>query len=615
MRVFYKKKESKDSVEITDKVNSFKTSYSFLEDKLLGNTPSLMVEMELNNVDGALSKCADGSFYIETNQVDSMAAPSQEFIVLEAPEKYTSTISLTLYDYMIKLNKPYKSAFKYGSENNPTISQQLDEMSSMVGITIDKSVLPQVVLNTAVGWIDNTIIVRDYIGWIAELSGLNAYITTDNRLSFRKILVTNHAIEYASDFDKTDLMTISRVLFEDGVNSIASGNETGKTIYIDKTNSYCSNQSFTDLILSLYNGAQFCGLENFKTIGFDGLFLGDTITYDGFKCIVTSISRNYSGTGSGFNLDGKVSLKARDSIVTKIPDVVRIRRLQTTLDQTSNSLEIIAKDINASKEELASMKISNSEFITQVTNKLSSSISSQKIYYLQTVSADKPSKNDSGWSETLPSDINPEMKVYVMHAYIKADGSEVRLEPYELGNYDGKIRSINDLITSLHSQIAQANGTISATVEEITKGLKEKQSQMSDKDSEFEKQIQDLRTALELTKEYISSTVEKTTFDGFKQKMEALLDIKGLHIGQDGKGKANLDSDGLNITDSTGNVIAKFTNDDSRVNFLNVREHLSAGSHRAETFNDNLEITKFENGKIETTTIDGTAVFWIGDVK
>lgn len=369
MRIYYLKKDGTEAVDITNLATSFKTSCSFKEDKLLGNTPSLMVEVELNNVDGALSNCAEGSFYIDINEIDKEGIPTQKFLVLEAPEKYTAKLSLTLYDLMVKFNKAYKSALTYGNGQSTTISAQLDEMSSMTGVEIDKGVLPEGILNAPVGWIDTQIIMRDYIGWISELSGHNAYITEDNKLSFRKLFIKNHDIEYASDFDKTDLMTISRVLFEDGVNSIASGDETGKTLYIDTTNTYCDNQSFTDAIHKLYNGVQFSGLENMKTIGFDGLNLGDTVTYDGVRCIVTSVNRNYAGEGSGFSLDGKVSLKARDSIVTKIPDIVRIRRVQTIIDQVNNLVQILAKDVDGNKELIAKFQTTANQIEGLVTSK------------------------------------------------------------------------------------------------------------------------------------------------------------------------------------------------------------------------------------------------------
>ena len=318
MRIFYKKRGTDTAIDITDLAVSVRSSWSTQDGKLLGNTPSLMFDIDLNNVSGALSKCADGTFFIDTNEVDSTGTPIQEFLVQEAPEKYTSKISLTLYDKMIKFNQPYKSAFSYKSGEYPTISQQLDEMENLSGISIDKSNLSHLVLNSKAEWIDTTIIMRNYLGWIAELDGKNAFIDRANRIVFRSLLTANHDIEYASDFDKTDLITISRIAYDDGINLIASGNDSGKTLYIDQSNSYCNNQAYTDAILALYNGQSFYGLSGLKTLGKDGVWLGDTVTYDGLKCIVLNVKRDYAGQESAFELDGEVALKNTDSVVTKV---------------------------------------------------------------------------------------------------------------------------------------------------------------------------------------------------------------------------------------------------------------------------------------------------------
>lgn len=279
-----------------------------------------------------------------------------------------------------------------------------------------------------------------------------------------------------------------------------------------------------------------------------------------------------------------------------------------TSDGHINGQMITAGSINASTINIGARTLT--ETLDQLSNVQKLAVKSITNYYI--ISDTEPPKTDTNWSTTKPTLVDGQT-LWLMQAYVLQDGREVRLAPNK--DLNKELENSYTLIQQNREGITKTNGNITTMVEEKTQAILNYQNALGSKDTELQNQIETLRSQLQLLSDSISLSVEKTTFDGFKQKMEALLDIKGLHIGQDGKGKANLDSDGLNITDSLGNVIAKFTNDDSRVNFLNVREHLSAGSHRAETFNGNLEITKFENGKIETTTIDGTAVFWIGDVK
>ena len=435
MKVYIKKRTA-TPVEITDLVVSFNSSNSMQEDRLLGNTPSMMLDLDLNNTDGVLSDCAGNTFLIDLKEADSTEIPTQEFIVQEAPEKYTKKLSLNLYDVMIKFNKPYKSSLTYEKDKYPTISQQLDEMSNLAGVRIDKTGLSSTVLNKKAQWIDTTIIMRDYIGWIAELSGTNALINESNTLIFRNLFTADHDIEFTSDFEKTDLITISRIAYDDGVNLIASGNDTGKTIYIDANNSYCDSQTYTDAILAKYNGQSFYGMSSLKTFGKDTIKLGDTATYDGNKCIVLSIKRKYVGAQSVVELDGEVALKNVDSVVTKVSDKVRIKRLQVKVDQDANKLEIVAKNLEDAKGDVGNLQVETNKIKTQVENISAGTVSGTKQYYLQTTSEDKPSKTDSAWSTTKPPSIAGQHMWYML-ADVLANGSEIKHDPFELTGIKG----------------------------------------------------------------------------------------------------------------------------------------------------------------------------------
>lgn len=363
----YMKKGINTPVEITDLVISIRASSSFQEDRLLGNAPSVMVDLDLNNISGVLSNCAGNTFLIDLHEADLNGIPKQEFIVQDAPERYTKKLSLNLYDVMIKFNQPYKSTLTYKKDMYPTISKQLDEMAALTGINIDKSGLSSLVLNKQAQWIDTTILMREYIGWIAELSGTNAYINSDNKLAFRKLFTANHEIDFTSDFDKTEQITLSRVAYDDGVNLIASGDNSGKTLYIDANNSYCDSQTYTDAILAKYKGQTFYGVSGLKTFGKDTVHLSDTVTYDGYKCIVLSIKRKYAGMQSVVELDGRVALKNVDSVVTKIDDTVRIKRVLTTVDQVESKLQIVAQDIESSNRKISAIEV-KADSITQTVN-------------------------------------------------------------------------------------------------------------------------------------------------------------------------------------------------------------------------------------------------------
>jgi len=278
------------------------------------------------------------------------------------------------------------------------------------------------------------------------------------------------------------------------------------------------------------------------------------------------------------------------------------------------------------------------ETLSQLSNVQKLAVKELKLYYALFDFGKTPQKDDPAWKTTKPK--RPAMleDLWYMQAYVLQDGTEVRLDPtknlekaldfYIAGQerdreetikktseLDKKIDSSLKLINENKSLINQTNNSISSIVESKTKILNNKQENIKNKSEELEKEVSKLQAELKITSNAISQRVEQDNFDGFKKQMESMLDINGLHVGESGKGKSNINSDGLVVTDANNEIIAKFTNDDSRVNFLNVREHLSVGSHRFEMFNDDLEITSFSNGEINTTSLDGTAIYWIGDVK
>lgn len=278
------------------------------------------------------------------------------------------------------------------------------------------------------------------------------------------------------------------------------------------------------------------------------------------------------------------------------------------------------------------------ETLSKIENNTTNAVKEIKLYYALFDFGKTPQKDDPTWKTKKPKRPPFLEDLWYMQAYVLQDGTEVRLDPtknlektldfYIAGQerdreeaikktseLDKKIDSSLKLINENKSLINQTNNSISSIVESKTKILNDKQESIKNKSEELEKEVSKLQAELKITSNAISQRVEQDNFDGFKKQMESMLDINGLHVGESGKGKSNINSDGLIVTDANNEIIAKFTNDDSRVNFLNVREHLSVGSHRFEMFNDDLEITSFSNGEINTTSLDGTAIYWIGDVK
>lgn len=403
MRIFIHKNNT--DIDITEYLVSIKTISATKDDKLIGNTISKLINIEFNNASGILSNCAENTFLIDLK--DEGEAPTEKFSVLDAPEKYTSKLTLTLYDSMIKFNKPYKSKLNYTKDNYPSIDEQLNEMSTMTGIIINKQGLANDILTKKAKWIDSTIIMRDYLGWIAELSGCNAMVNELNEIIFIKPFSKNHTIDIASNFDKTELISISKVVYDNGILLFEKGSNTGKTIYVDSNNSYCDDQAYIDKIFDLYNGQAFYGLDNMKIFGIDDLAIGDTITYDNLKCIVTSINRTYAGQQSTMEISGNISIKNIDGVVTKISDSIKIKRLKTIVDQGQNKLNILATDIDNNNKKLGELEISTNTIqgkINKVFDEMKKVIKSVTLvtFEYQYGIADDDKSEPIDWANTLP---------------------------------------------------------------------------------------------------------------------------------------------------------------------------------------------------------------------
>ena len=76
------------------------------------------------------------------------------------------------------------------------------------------------------------------------------------------------------------------------------------------------------------------------------------------------------------------------------------------------------------------------ETISDLTEESKGSIKGTKQYYLQTVSGDKPSKDNSGWATVKPSTIAGQHMWYML-ADVVNNGTEIKHEPFELTGIKG----------------------------------------------------------------------------------------------------------------------------------------------------------------------------------
>ena len=151
---------------VTDRLLDYQMSVSFADCRMIGNVPSIELTMKFDNYDGILDNI-DISKYWEVKEND--ASDTRYFKVYDQTEKYTKELTLKMYDNNYSLDKAYDTKLSYPV----TIKDQLDEIESLTGLSIIREGIPQYVLDKSVSWYDNTIVIRNYLGWITELFGAN----------------------------------------------------------------------------------------------------------------------------------------------------------------------------------------------------------------------------------------------------------------------------------------------------------------------------------------------------------------------------------------------------------------------------------------------------------
>ena len=149
------------------------------------------------------------------------------------------------------------------------------------------------------------------------------------------------------------------------------------------------------------------------------LEVGDWVKVTTFKGIVATFPI-FSRELSDINLIADtVETKGKKEQKKTVSSAKQIQVLSWNVHEMENTLETFRSEIK------------------NITTEVGNANKGTKQYYLQTVSAKKPSKTDSAWSETQPASIGGQHMWYML-ADITANGSEIRHDPFELTGIKGE---------------------------------------------------------------------------------------------------------------------------------------------------------------------------------
>lgn len=342
------------TTDITNLLLEYKRQGSTDNDNifLLGNTPSYELDLKIDNSTHILETL---SGLVE--EYDDAGVLKGTYLVYESPKKYTDVVELVCFDKMLLTNVPYDSKLYYPT----TIKDQLNEIGQLTGLSIIASNIPADVLNQKVYFWDNTLSCRDYLGWIAEISGMNAFCNAAGKITFKTLSTTfDWKTEDVESYTIDETFVINRVCFDNGLLKLEQGNMTGNTLYLSSDNPYIDTEhNSIGRIYQMYNGWKCISLESMKAAALDNLKLFDVIEFQGQRFICLDVESVFHGGQFQIqNIKGKLNSKNAEKVTIKYDNNIKIKKLQVLIDQNTNKLNIIAHEQDDLNNKYANLEVS-----------------------------------------------------------------------------------------------------------------------------------------------------------------------------------------------------------------------------------------------------------------
>ena len=354
-------------IEYTDYILECSDSSQFDDGLLIGNTVSKQFNISLDNELKVFDDLLDNVLVIQDD--DELFG---NFLVYNKPEKMTSIIDLTLYDSVVLTNIAFDTKLDY--ENSiVTISDQLNEISSLCKTPIEYGNLPQSILDMQVFSYDNTVSCRVVLGWIAELGCCNVFSLPTACITFKSLNINSFKTLSELDteqFETIEKYSISKIKFDNGsIIPVEQGTDEGKTIYISQDNIYLSvsdgeqRDKAQEIIDSIYNklfGLTFMIANDFKIVEIKGLELGDLISYeDEFVFMATQIDTTYFNAEYNIQyLYSKFSIENKDKVTNRFDLNTKFRKLTSEFDQEKLKWSVTAEEVKSVGDRVESLNTS-----------------------------------------------------------------------------------------------------------------------------------------------------------------------------------------------------------------------------------------------------------------
>ena len=259
-----------------------------------------------------------------------------------------NTLTIKCIDNMSKFEFNYDgSKLEYPT----TLLTVLQDICSKAGVELGSTSFLN--SNIQVATYDNTVSAREYLSYISECAGGFAFIGRDGKLYIRTIYQNEQEIplELFGEYKWGDKYKISKVSYENGVESFKFGDDTCNNLWLNQDNMYIVEE---DEVENIYN--QLKGLEAYsfegKTIIDPALDVGDKIIIDG-KSVIYQGEADFQ-TRFISEISSKISIKQKQETTVKTTSQkVLNRRVQSSIDEINGKITQVVQETTANSEKLS----------------------------------------------------------------------------------------------------------------------------------------------------------------------------------------------------------------------------------------------------------------------
>lgn len=210
--------------------------------------------------------------------------------------------------------------------------------------------------NKEIAVYDNTVSARTYVSYIAESAGGFAHIGRDGKLYIKTIGETTATlpIKYFQKFKWGEKIKITRVSYEDGIQSFKNGDTTGNTIHISQDNMFIVDQEQIDNIYNQINGLEVYSFEGDSIID-PAWDIGDLLIIDNKKVIFQG-SADFGGKWKA-SINSKIQCKSKEETTTRKSSQKTInRRVESSISQIDGKITQLAEQTTEHEEKITQVE-------------------------------------------------------------------------------------------------------------------------------------------------------------------------------------------------------------------------------------------------------------------